>query len=293
MNGKKVLDHLIRLFIVLNVVLWIFNYGSKRNEYRVPQERIDQITQLLETKGITLSTELKRDFSPKNTADLQYVGEDISIREEMVKHFFGNKLASVKRFKQESTTYPGEEMRSYALNGETLTFDRYILRYENLVHEGVGSKPSVEQAKKMCNQLLKRMDYGHKKVDYEIEVVEAEHYLTLTYFPKLEGIPVLDAYRRFEVYEKGVARATLYLGNLEITSEEGKAIYPIDLMLFGIEETLLEKGVTEINEITLVYKRSKSEDSIWGQQIIPVYKIEAKGLKEALFVNAYSNQLLD
>lgn len=293
MNGKKIFDGLIKLFLILNVILWGVNYVSQRNEYNLSEERISQITQLLESKGITLSMEPDRNFSPKSTADLQYLGEDIALREEIVKYFFGNKLASVKRFKQESTTYPGEEMRLYALEDETLIFDKYALHYENASNEGTRTKPSIEQAKKMCHQLLKRMNYGHKKMDYEIEVVEADESLILTYFPKLEGIPILDAYRRFEVYEEGVARATLYLGEIEVTSEEGKTIYPIDLMLFGIEETLGERGVTEITNIKLVYKRSKSEDSIWGQQIIPVYKIEAKGLEEALFVNAYTNELLD
>lgn len=293
MNGKKVLDHLIRLFVVLNIILWIFNHVSQSNEYSVSEERMEQITQLLEKKGITIKEELARDFSPKSTADLQYIGEDIAIREEIVKSFFDNKLASVKRLRQESVTNPGEEMRLYVLDNETLIFDKYALRYENLAHEGEGTRPSVEQAKKMCAQLLKRISYGQKELEYEIEVVEKAHYITLTYFPKLEGIPVVDAYRSFDVYEKGIARGTLYLGNIEVTSEKGKEIYPIDLMLFGIEDILLERGVTEITDITLVYKRSKSEDSIWGQQIIPMYKIEAKGLEEALFVNAYSNELMD
>ena len=293
MNGKKVLDHLIRLFVVLNIVLWIFNYVSQKNEYSVPEERMEQIVQLLDKKGITVEGNLTRDFKPKNIADLQYISEDIAIREEIVKSFFGNKLASVKRLRQESVLNPGEEMRLYVLKDETLIFDKYALGYENLTYEKEGAKPSVEQAKKMCNELLKRTGYEQKELEYEIEVIEHPHYLTLTYYPKLEGIPVLDASRSFEVYEKGVARGTLYLGNIEVTSEKGKDIYPIDLMLFGMEEKLIEYGATEITDITLVYKRSKSEDSIWGQQIIPMYKIEAKGLEEALFVNAYSNELME
>lgn len=293
MNGKKVLDNLIRVFIILNLALFIFNYISGSNEYRLSKERIDQITQLLEGEGIRIDTELIRDFSPKKTADLQYIGDSISVRDEIVKNFFNNDLASVKRFKKESEINPGEEMRYYSLNGENLIFDKYVLSYENESNQSNDAKPSIDQAKRMCMNLLKRINYGNKEADYEIEIVEHEHYLTLTYFSKLEGIPVLDAYMTFDVYKKGVASSTMYLGKIEETSEKGKEIYPIDLVLFGIEEYILENQYTHISEVTLVYKRAKSEDSIWGQQIIPVYKIEFDGLEEALFVNAYSNEILD
>lgn len=293
MNGKKVLDNLIRLFLILNLVLLIFNYISIRNEYRLSKERIHQITQLLEGEGIRIDTELIRDFSPKKTADLQYIGDNISLRDEIVKNFFNNDLASVKRFRKESEINPGEEMRYYSLNGETLIFDKYVLSYENEANQSNDSRPSIDQAKRMCMSLLKRINYGNKKAEYEIEIVEHESYLTLTYFSKLDGIPVLDACMTFDVYKKGVARSTMYLGKIEETSEKGKEIYPIDLVLFNIEEYLLENEYTHISDVTLVYKRAKSEDSIWGQQIIPVYKIEFHGLEEALFVNAYNNKILD
>ena len=96
----------------------------------------------------------------------------------------------------------------------------------------------------------------------------------------------------FDVYKAGVASGTMYLGEIEITSEKGKEIYPIDLVLFGIEEYMLENQYTNISDITLAYKRAKSEDNIWGQKIIPVYKIEFDGLDQALFVNAYNNEIL-
>ena len=293
MNGKKVLDRLIKLFVVLNLALFIFNYVSTNNEYLLSGERIEHITQLLEQEGIHINTELMRDYSPKKSADLQYIGDNISIRDEIVKSFFNKDLASVKRFKKESEINPGEEMRYYSLNGETLIFDKYALRYENESNKLGQVKPTIDGAKRMCMSLLKRISYGKMSDEYQIEVVEHEHYLTLTYFPKLEDIPILDAYITFDVYKQGVASGIMYLGKIELTNEEGKEIYPIDLVLFEIEEYILENQYTNISGISLVYKRAKSEDSIWGQQIIPVYKIECDGLEEALFVNAYNNEILD
>lgn len=293
MNGKRVLDGLIKLFVILNLGLFIFNYVSSSNEYLLSEERIEHITQLLEKEGIHIDTELIRDFSPKKTADLQYIGDGISIRDEIVKNFFNSDLASVKRFKKESEVNAGEEMRYYSLNGETLIFDKYALRYENESNKSNNAKPTIDQAKRMCMNLLKRISSASTSADYEIEIVEHEHYLELTYFPKLDGISIVDASMTFEVYKAGVASGTMYLGKIEITSEKGKEIYPVDLILFGIEEYILENQYTNIKEVELVYKRAKSEDNIWGQQIIPVYKIEFDGLEEALFVNAYNNEILD
>ena len=293
MNGKKVLDGLIKLFVILNLGLFIFNYVSSSNAYLLSEQRIEHITQLLEKEGIYIDTELIRDFSPKKNADLQYIGDGISIRDEIVKNFFNSDLARVKRFKKESEVNAGEEMRCYALNSETLIFDKYVLRYENESNKLNHAKPTIEQAKRMCMNLLKRIRSAGMSADYEIEIVEHESYLTLTYFPKLDGIPIVDASMTFEVYKTGVASAVMYLGKIEITSEKGKEIYPVDLILFGIEEYMLENQYTTIKAVELVYKRAKSEDNIWGQQIIPVYKIEVDGLEEALFVNAYNNEILD
>lgn len=292
MNGKKVLEGLIKLFVVLNLGLFVFNYVSRSNEYLLSEERIEHITQLLEQEGINIDTELIRDFSPKRSADLQYIGDGLSIRDEIVKRFFNNDLASVKRFKKESETNAGGEMRYYTLNNETLIFDKYALMYENESNQSNEASPTIDQAKKMCMNLLKRINYASTSADYEIEVVEHENYLTLTYFLTLDEIPILDAYMTFDVYKAGVASGTMYLGKIEITSEKGKEIYPIDLVLFGIEEYMLENQYKNISDITLVYKRAKSEDNIWGQKIIPVYKIEFDGLNQALFVNAYNNEIL-
>ena len=293
MNGKKVLDGLIKLFIVLNLALLIFNYISSSNEYLLSGERMQQITQLLEGEGISVDTELIRDFSPRKSADLQYIGDGISVRDEIIKNFFNKDLASVKRFKKQSEITPGEEIRYYSLNTETLIFDKYALIYENEANESNGVRPTIKQAKNMSMNFLKRTGYGGMSKEYEVEVTVHEHYLTLTYFPKLEGIPILDAYMTFEVYKEGVAHATMYLAKIEAANEEGKEIYPVDLVLFGIEEYILENQYTNISEVSLVYKRAKSEDNIWGQRIIPMYKIEFGGLEEALFVNAYNNELLD
>lgn len=292
MNGKKILNRLIKLFVVLNLVLFAFNYVSKSNEYLLSKDRVEQITQLLENEGIKIEGALIRDYSPKKQANLLYKGDSLSIRDDIVKNLFTSDLASVKRFKKDSEKYPSEEVKCYALNGETLTFDKYELGYENSNVSTSGPELNLEQAKKLCVSLMNRLGMKINEADYEVVSQKENGGWQLAYYYKLEGVPVQDLYMQFEVYREGVARAIIYLGEVEIISSEGKEIYPVDLVLFGLEEELLENQYTSIESVSMIYKKLDDEESIWGQQIVPVYKIEISGLEKLLFVNAYTNEIL-
>ena len=120
-----------------------------------------------------------------------------------------------------------------------------------------------------------------------------EEYWKITYYPLLEDLPVMDSYLEFYVSSEGVMNAKMYLADIQLESEIKKDIYAVDLALFGIEETVLENGYSEIEKVTLCYKQEENEENVLGQKIIPTYKIEVKGLEEPLFVNAYTNKRLN
>ena len=97
MNGTKVLNQLIKLFVVINVFLFMINFIVRGNQYILPQERIDNIINLLNRSGISVETELIKNFSPKYSANLVFIGDSVAVRDRIVKSFFGNNLAKVKR----------------------------------------------------------------------------------------------------------------------------------------------------------------------------------------------------
>lgn len=293
MNVKKLLNQLIKLFLVLNLALFIMNCVNLSTEYRLPQERITYIYELLSREGIEIEGELERDFSPKRPADLIYKGDGLAVRNEMTKNFFKDDLVSVKRSKSNSKQYPGDEVWHYTLGGETLSFDRYELRYENSNIEKSEVQISLEEANYLCESLLSRIGMKIDRNQYIIESQEHHTYWQLTYYYKLERLPVLDLYMTFIVHSGGISSATMYLGEIEITGQTKQAIYPVDLVLFGIEEELLKEGHKRIRKVSMAYKKLEEEDSIWGQKIVPVYKIELDGLEEPIFVNAYTNKRLN
>lgn len=292
MNGKKILEELLKLFLVINIVLFVINYACRANEYLLSQESIQNIEKLLEMDGIEIDTELLRNFAPKYSANLTFMGDSVVVRDTITKHFYGNQLVNVKRYTESSVQHPNEKVLGFALDGEKLTFDNNELVYNNNSMISKKSRPSVEQAKSMCMKLLKRIDSKKIKKEYDIVTEKQENSWKITYYPTLDGIPILDSYMEFEVYADGVAKASLYLADVQIRSGGKQDIYSVDLVLFGIEDFMLENNYKRIKEVTICYKRAENEENVLGQQIIPAYKVEIEGLEEPIFVNAYTNEML-
>lgn len=287
MNGTKVLNQLIKLFVVINVFLFMINFIVRGNQYILPQERIDNIINLLDRSGISVETELIKNFSPKYSANLVFIGDSVAVRDRIVKSFFGNNLAKVKR--SISSNGRNENVLYYTLDNETLAFNHNELIYMNLSVRTEKKKPLLEQARKMCMKIVDRIDGIKEPLSYKVIEEDCGVYWKLTYFPVIEGIPVLDSKMEFQVYSDGVAKASMYLADIEIKNDSRKEIYAVDLVLFGIEDYMRDNGYTTISDISLCYKQVEDEENVLGQQIVPVYKIEVEGLEEPIFVNAYTN----
>ena len=289
MNGKRILKKLIGLFLIINVILFMFNYANTSTTYTLTKGRIDNIKAVLADKGIAISAQLPRDFSPKSSANLDFM--DNTWKYTIEKSFFGNNLASVKH--SVGTSESGHGKVEYSvLDNEILAFTGKSVLYTNKQIKASGEKPSLKEAKAFCQKLMKRIDNKMNVDDYKLQIEERENDWWLTYYLVFDGIPVLDSYMTFRVCKDGVANGEIHLASLEITSEEKKEIYPIDLVLFNLPDYIEGQENLEILDVVLVYKRNSNSNNMWGQNIVPTYKIQIKGLEEALFVNAYNNQIL-
>lgn len=293
MNGKKVLNRLINLFLVFNIILLVINYVNRGNEYVLSQERMDNIIRLLEKEGISIDVELIREYTPKYTASLLYIGDSVSVREQVVKQFFGNNFANVKRSTMQSKKSDGRNIFYYTFDQETLAFDHNELTYKNESMTMDEERPNIEVAKSMCDQFVQRLGLDRKSLTYTITPESFDTYWKLTYYPVIENIPILDSYMEFIVGNSGVMKANMYLADVEVQTNSRQNIYAVDLVLFGIEDYMLDSGYTSIEDITMCYKREQNEDNVLGQEIIPVYKIMITGLEEPIFVNAYTNKMLE
>ena len=118
----------------------------------------------------------------------------------------------------------------------------------------------------------------------------------MTFYAKYEKLPIFDIYISFEIVDDEIQTATMNLGQISQLEENKnkKEIYPIDLILFGIDDELNIEKPIYITDITLGYKAVEERNiSLLGAQIIPVYKIYIKGLNSPIYVNAYTNQRIE
>lgn len=291
MNGKKILVRLIWLFLCINIVLFILNLSVKHNEYRVTSEQIDNVVSVLKQQGITVNAQLPERYLPKRIGELNFSGSNA--RYTVEKNFFGKVMANVKHSVGPSKVQENSESKTQycSYDDEVLAFDNDYIFYENKKINGAEKLVTEEMAKEYCDRLIKRL-YPDDEHKYEIQIEEKEGYLKLYFYPLFEGVPVLDAQIIFDVYEKGVRYAKFYAGTISPISTEKKEIYPVNLVLFGIKEYTKDIESPVITEAKLVYKKLLNNDETWGQEIVPMYKISITGLEDALFVNAYTNEIV-
>lgn len=293
MNGKKILNRLILLFIGINLILFIFISIRRETQYKLSQTRINNIMGLLAEKGITVEGQLPMNFEPKLAATLSYTGDNVTVRNNLVKAFFGNNVSKVSRSTENSKEHFGAKVYCFTMQDEQLAFDKEKITYTNASIKLSDTKPSIKEAKAKAAAFVKRLKVGKLYKEAYIEIKEEENKVVITYFPTFEGTPIFDLSIKMKIYEDGIESATIYLGEVSITDEGKQRITPIDLVLFGIEEYIpLERNII-IKDITLVYKMlGKKGSNLWGEQIIPMYKIEVNGLEKPLFVNAYTNEIV-
>lgn len=291
MNGKKILVRLIWLFLCINIVLFILNLSVTRSEYRLTNQQIKNIESVLEEQGIRVETELPQEYAPKKMGNVDLFG--MNARYTIEKNFFGKNMMSVKHSVDSSKMQPDSDKKVQycSFDQETLAFDGDYIFYENKALDFIKGRITEEDAKDYCMNLIKRL-YPEDENRYEIQVAEKEDYLVLKFYPLFEGIPVLDAYMEFNVCENGVFSATFYMGRISPVSAEKKDIYPVNLVLFGCKEYIEQVEAAVITEVKLVYKKLPNNDEMWEQEIVPMYKITVAGLEEAIFVNAYTNEVM-
>ncbi len=293
MNGKKILNRLILLFIGINLILFIFISIRRETQYKLSQTRINNIIGLLAEKGITVEGQLPMNFKPKLAATLSYTGDNVTVRNNLVKAFFGNNLSKVSRSTENSKEYFGAKVYCFTMQDEQLAFDKEKITYTNSDIKFSDTKPSIKEAKAKAEAFVKRLEVGKLYKEAYIEIKEEENKVVITYFPTFEGTPIFDLSIKMKIYKNGIESATIYLGEVSITDEGKQRITPIDLVLFGIEEYIPLESNIIIKDITLVYKiLGKKGSNLWGEQIVPMYKIEVNGLEKPLFVNAYTNEIV-
>lgn len=293
MNGRKILNRLIILFVAINVILFVFLSIRRGIQYQLSKERVNNIITVLADKNITFKCELPRNFEPKASATLTYTGDRVSKRNDLVSTLFGSDPSKIIRSTGTREEDPTSKIYYFTKGKEQLTFEEQEIVYVNSKVDVLTQKPSLSEAKRMAESFIKRLKLGQMYSSSYVEVREEEHCFHIIYFPVFNNIPIFDLPIEMKVYNEGIGSAVVYLGEVNQIEDSKGRITPIDLVLFGIEAYIPENNHMVIEDITLGYKKiQKKGSNLWGEQIIPVYKIVIESLENPIFVNAYTNEIV-
>lgn len=285
MNIKRILNQLIILFLVINSLLFIATYYQSINRYKLSAERIENITTYYENRGIKIETPLMHDFNPQPIATLTYIRNSAKARHEITSYLFGSQIAQVKR-----SADPGSEKLNYTFGSETITFNDNSIEYRNDNVQLSEKLPTLSEAKQMANELINRIGLYSNDMIYDIIETNLGNVWQLEYFPLINGIRTLEDSIQFEITGEGIKQATFSMSNIAIIKNSEREIVPIDLVLFMIEDEVLEQGYTKLSEVSLCYRRDMREEKILVERLIPVYILTFDTPDDVIFVNAFTNQ---
>lgn len=298
MNTKRLLNKLICFFVLLNITLFICNIVKTVTNYRLSDERIDNIISVLEARGIQIKPELSSMYLPKVEGTLNNIIDvDTTVqRDQLVKALFGGDMSNTTITMGPNTNKYISPMRIYNNGEESISFDQDHIIYENNVKLMNKETITLQAAKKICNTFIRRIEWQDSFKNAYVTHTYQEDDLMMTYYPTLEKIPVFNSYITFTLSGNTITKAVMRLGNVTVGKEQWirQAIYPIDVVLFGIADELTSESGSSITAITLGYMAEQgASKAIFGEKIIPVYKIDVDCLNSPIYVNAYTNRRIE
>ncbi|WP_069999242.1 two-component system regulatory protein YycI [Cellulosilyticum sp. I15G10I2] len=292
MNAGKVLTRLIQVFLAINILLLMMNVIRITTSYVLGRDRITNITSILSSRDISIDVPLPRVFIPQRKGAIIIPESTTEAREQIVKSLLSPNLEDILISTENSSNSNKKPNRIYTRNGTSITFAGDNITYRN-ANIRADQPIKLRAAKSMSWRFIHKA--GLKKVfkNAFVEVISQEEETVLIYYPRFENIPIFDSYITFHIAKDGIIEAFMHMANIESLRiiNTRYTIYPIDIVLFGIEDNLdLEKPV-RITNIVLGYHALNAEGmDILQQEIVPTYKISIDGLNEPLFVNAYTNK---
>ncbi|MDA3733498.1 two-component system regulatory protein YycI [Niameybacter massiliensis] len=290
MRWDKALNLLIAIFLCLNIVLAWINYEKLVVTYQVSDDRLDTITSILKKNNIKVDAKLPRVFSPKSSIWLEPVQITSTIRDGVVSNVFGEDRSLITITKDAYDVKYGRNALVYSKQEEELKFSKERISYHHKGIENEGNALSEKEALKLAKRFVENLEMENYFQDVKIESRSESYGWDITYYEVYKGLPVFDSYIKLRVSEGGVFDAEVRC--LVITDKVGqlKPLYPIDEVLFGLQELNLDQTERIVESVELGYRLDNIEGMhILAEEAVPMYKIQMRGLTTPIFVNAYTN----
>lgn len=290
MKWSKALSLLIGMFLIVNMILGYANYQKHIKAYYLSTDQVKTITQILKDRGISVKCDLPLSYRPQESIWLLPRETTIKQRDELIKRMLSKDLAQVMISKEISQGIYDEEVLVYSFEDKELRFKRNEINYINQAMEKNDTKLSQSKALAIAEDFAELIEienaYEKVKIEYKIESYGA----VVTYYEVYKGFPIFDSYMRMDITPQGVQSAQVKTVVKAEKVGNVKPVYPVNKVLFAIDEQMSEKAPLVITNVEMGYAMKNAQGMhILEEEAIPMYKIEIEGLSGPVFVNAYTN----
>ena len=289
MRWNKALNFLLIIFICLNIALAWINYDRFNGSYKVSEERIQTIKSLLADRNIQVKADLPTLFIPRSSIWIEPIEISASLRDAIVNRLFGKERADVTITNEVSGDY-GKNALIYSKGEAQLKFYKDHIGYRNEAAKSKETAVSIKQASKFAKDFIRQLDLADHLKEVKIDYRSESYGIAVTYYEVYRGLPIFDSYVKMKISPNGVFEAEVRC--LEVTDKVSltKPLYPIDQVLFALQNPIVENETYVIESVELGYRLDHSEGMhILSEEAVPVYKITIEGLSDPIFVNAYTN----
>lgn len=290
MRWDKALNYLIAIFLCLNILLAVVHYERYTTTYKVSEEQIDTVISILEKQAIEVKADLPISFAPRPSLWIEPIEVTTTLRDQLINSLLGEDRSRITITNESSTQEYGKNVLIYSMEEKQLKFYNDKITYSNAGIDKATNNLSYKEALKYAKAFIKQINmeeyFSEVKIDYRSESYGA----TVTYYKVYRGLPIFDSYVKMELLPGGIFEAEIKC--LKITDKVGpmKPLYPIDQVLFGLQDLDLGDGGYTIEAVELGYRLDNAEGMhILSEEAVPMYKIKIKGLSAPVFVNAYTN----
>lgn len=270
MEWTRAKKYTVLFLVLLNLVLLCLNV-YKSFETRLTSGRIDNISALLNSNGITVMCSLPSNYKPMaeistNEYSYDYVG---------LEHIFMGHDTNVRRTDEYNSTVFISDTSRLTIKGSGIS---YTSKTDTAVK-------SAREAREYADSIIKAVNNSFGKYDF-YNITETESGYTLRYYEKVKGKNVFSNFAYCTIKDDNVSFDMNYT-RLGGETGENINIFAADEALYGAMDNICEDfekaGITDVE---LGYYVINSDYG--GNNAIPFYLITANN--KEYYVNAYTGE---
>lgn len=276
MDWSRAKSILIVAFLLTNIFL-IFNLYNEHRDLSVSVQEINEVTQILNEKGIKINANIPRNASIPGILTVEY--QEFSPA-QLTSSFFGEE--NMKPVKQNGSTIFIKDEKKLEIKN-----NREIIYLDLKLRDDPRDDLTSNDATNISKEILRRTGLFRSSMIVD-RVVPSKKGYYITYVQEYEDVLLEVSFVQLEVTPRGVYSLYMLWLNPKNMEKDRKKIVPASQALLKVvsRKEFLKETPTRIDDIRLVYYFNWKEAK--EGEAFPAWKIVVDG--ENFYVNALTGQ---